>query len=385
MNILEMLFVAIAIFQVGYYFIYAFASLFPYQPVVDSSVTSFSKIKVFIPGYKEDKVILGTASEALNQSYPKEHYEVLIIADSFEQSTIKKLKEIGVNVLEVSFENSTKAKSLNEGLKFYDNSEADIAVILDSDNVMEFDFLEKINKAYLSGHNIIQGHRVAKNMQNTMSLLDAINEEVGNNIFRKGHRQLGGCSALIGSGMAFDFSYLKQIMFGITDIAGEDKMMEIIICKRGDKIEYLPNALVYDEKISDSKAFTKQRTRWIGAQFYFLRKYFFDGLFSLFRTGNLNYFDKVLQMALVPKILLLGALGICAVFGFFGFLSELWVMLFAIYCLALLLAVPRRFYNVSLIRAIIELPKVFVLLLYSVLRINKSTATKFDVTEKGKV
>jgi hypothetical protein len=49
----------------------------------------------------------------------------------------------------------------------------------------------------------VQGHRTAKNTNNSWAILDAISEEINNNIFRKGHRVLGLSSAIIGSGMAF--------------------------------------------------------------------------------------------------------------------------------------------------------------------------------------
>src|SRR5690606_40838846 len=96
---------------------------------------------------------------------------------------------------------------------------------------MEHDFLEKINVAYQAGHKVIQGHRTAKNQQTTFALLDAINEEIGNSIFRKGHRVLGVGSALIGSAMAFDFEYFKSLMADIEDVAGEDKLIELKVFK----------------------------------------------------------------------------------------------------------------------------------------------------------
>ena len=62
----------------------------------------------------------------------------------------------------------------------------EIAVVLDADNIMAADFLTKINTAFDKGFTAVQGHRTAKNINNSWAVLDAISEEINNHIFRKG-------------------------------------------------------------------------------------------------------------------------------------------------------------------------------------------------------
>ncbi len=370
--------------QVLYLFVFSIASVLSFRPKLKQGASDKkNKIIVFIPGYKEDRIIIDTASQALNQSYPKEFYEVVVLADSFSEETLKGLRKLDVTTLEVSFENSTKAKSLNKGLQTYSASKPDMAVILDSDNVMAHDFLEKVNVGYNSGYKVIQGHRTAKNQQTDFALLDAINEEIGNSIFRKGHRVLGVSSALIGSAMAFDFQYFKSIMDDIEDVAGEDKLVELKILKEKQLIEYFENALVYDEKVSNAANFSKQRTRWVGVQIYFFKNYFVDGLKELFLKGNVGYFDKVFQFFLIPKVLLIGLMGVLGVLSAFSLVSPIWLYIAIAYVFTLLFAIPRRFYNLKLLRAVFNIPKAIIFMILGILRIRKSTASKFEVTEKG--
>lgn len=357
-------------------------SIFKYTPRVNPGKKN-NHIVVFIPGYNEDRIILETAEQALLQSYPSEKYEVVILADHFQKTTIEQLRKLGVTVIEVHFENSTKAKSLNKGLEKLAEKSPDIAVVLDADNHMAPDFLEQVNAAFNTGHQIIQGHRTAKNSDTVFALLDAINEEIGNSIFRKGHRVLGMSSGLIGSAMAFDFFYLKKLMADIQDVAGEDKMMELKILKEGKFIEYLPEAVVLDEKVSNPATFSKQRTRWVGVQLYFFKHYFLNGLKELFTKGNFQYFDKAFQMSLIPKVILIGFLGIMGVIAGFGLLSRAWLFMAAFYYLALLMAVPRKFYTIRLIKAILYIPQAIFYMILGILKIRRSTASKFEVTEKG--
>lgn len=369
--------------QVVYLFVYSLASIFSYHPnLVSNCSGKKNKIVVFIPGYKEDRIIIDTATQALKQSYPKEYYEVIVLADSFSDETLAGLGQLDVTTLVVSFENSTKAKSLNKGLQMASESAPDIAVILDSDNIMAHDFLEKVNEGYNAGYKVIQGHRTAKNQQTDFALLDAINEEIGNSIFRKGHRVLGVSSALIGSAMAFDFQYFRTIMNDIEDVAGEDKLVELKILKEKQLIEYFEDALVYDEKVSNATNFSKQRTRWVGVQVYFFKHYFLDGLKELFK-GNFGYFDKVFQFFLIPKVLLIGLLTLLGFFSAISLISQWWLAMAIAYILALLMAIPRRFYNLRLLRAVANIPKAILFMILGILRIRKTTASKFEVTEKG--
>jgi len=383
--LLELLFLLLIGVQVTYLFFFAVASIFSYNPLKKSNSASSPKnrIAVIVPGYKEDRIIIDTAEHALSQSYPKEFYEVIIAADSFKPETLDGLKKLDVRVEEVAFENSTKAKSINKVLASIDDNPPDIVVILDSDNVMTHDFLEKINESFNQGFDVIQGHRTAKNKNTSFALLDAINEEIGNSIFRKGHRILGVSSALIGSAMAFDYQLYKDIMSDIEDVAGEDKLVELKLLKSKKLIEFLPGAYVYDEKVANAQNFSKQRTRWVGVQIYFFKNYFLDGVKELFLRGNFNYFDKTYQMFLIPKVLLIGLLGVLGLLSLWLPLNPLWLYLALIYFLALLLAVPKRFYNLSLLKALVNIPVAIVYMVLSILRIRKSTASKFEVTDKS--
>lgn len=381
-DVIEILFLALIGMQVLYLALFAVASVFRYRPVLQREGRK-NRIVVFIPGYKEDRVIIETAKNALKQSYPRDFYEVVILADSFSRKSIVSLEELDLRLIEVRFDNSTKAKSLNKGLEALAADNPDIAVVLDADNLMETDFLEQVNAAYNSGYKVIQGHRTAKNKETSFALLDAINEEIGNSIFRKGHRVLGLSSGLIGSAMAFDFGYFTELMRDIGDIAGEDKLLELKILKDSERIEYLPNAIVRDEKVSNATTFSKQRTRWVGVQLYFFKHYFLNGVKELFTNGNLGYFDKAYQMAIIPKVLLVALLSILGVLSAFGLLSYLWLAMALFYFGVLLLAVPRKFYNYRLFEAILNIPKAIFYMIRGILKIRRSTASKFEVTEKG--
>src|SRR5260370_42672136 len=80
-------------------------------------VTPLKKIAILVPAYKEDNVILSTAANLLRVDYPRELFDIYIIADSFTATTLLDLHKLPLQVMKVSFENSTKIKSLTEPFK----------------------------------------------------------------------------------------------------------------------------------------------------------------------------------------------------------------------------------------------------------------------------
>ncbi len=184
-------------------------------------------------------------------------------------------------------------------------------MICDADNVLEKDFLLKVNQAALEGKEVLQAQRVAKNMDSPMAILDAANEIVANHIHRKGANAVGLSASVIGSGMVFPFAFVKSVLNEIEAIGGFDKVLQLLVVERGKKIHYLENALIFDEKVEHANAFQNQRRRWISAQFVYLRKFFVPGVKGLLK-GRFDYFNlAVTQNILLPRMLLLVALGFC--------------------------------------------------------------------------
>ena len=385
-NIAEIAIYVYFSFATLYILIYSIFGLF-YKNRKDVKVSKHRKFAVLIQGYKEDAVIVSVAEQAVKQDYPNDKYEVIVIADSFTQSTLDKLKQLPIRLEVVEFEVSKKSKALNLCMDRI-GDDYDIAMILDADNVMKPDVLTKMNMAFERGFTAVQGHRTAKNLNANFAILDAMSEEINNHIFRKGHRVLGLSSALIGSGMALDYHLFKSTMATV-DSVGEDKEVELKIIRNRHKIEYIHNALIFDEKTSKSDVFVNQRRRWIAAQLDYFRSNFFDGVWQLVTKANVDYFDKVLQMIMPPRIILAGVLFLASLISLiFNFLSinsiskifysdyQMWSLLFGLTAFSLFISIPRKFYNKQTFIALLRIPHGFILMIISLLRI-KGASKKF--------
>jgi cellulose synthase/poly-beta-1,6-N-acetylglucosamine synthase-like glycosyltransferase len=358
-----------------YFLVFSIAGLFKLKVAVFPE-TKLNKFIVLIPGYKEDMVIVDVAAHALEQDYPREFYDIAVIADSFQPETLAKLKSLPIKVIEVSFEKSSKSKALNKAMSLLpDIYEA--VIVLDADNVMATDCISKMNNALNCGFEAIQGHRTAKNRNTSFAVLDSVSEEINNHIFRRGHRALRLSSALIGSGMGFRYQLFKQYMSDIESTA-EDKELEIKLINDGKVIEYLDDALIYDEKVQKSQVFMVQRTRWLANQLKYARQYFFWSIKQFVLKGNIDLFDKVIQQSLPPRIFLLGFMFIALVLSLLFnpiSLTFAWLGLTALCVIALLISIPRKYYNYSTLKAVLLLPKGFIFMFISLIRIYKAGKT----------
>lgn len=355
-----------------YLFFFAVLSLFSKkeQPPLDFKKRKFA---ILIPCYQEDEVILEVAQQALLQHYPSDLFDVVVIADKFEKHTIHKLSELPIFLFNENFAISTKTRALNHALRNLPENKYDIVVILDADNLMEPDFLGQLNDAFSYPYLAIQGHRVAKNLNTNFAILDAISEEINNNIFRKAHRNIGLSSALIGSAMAFRYDFFKQLMNNIEVVGGFDKELELNLLRNNHLIHYLPNALVLDEKVQNVQVFTKQRRRWLSAQFHYFGKHFIPATKALFKESNIDYFNKAFQYIQLPRVLVFGILiGLSFISYLINpfWVTKAWLIASAFIILALLFATPRKFYTFTTLKALFSLPIGFLFMFLSLLRIK---------------
>jgi cellulose synthase/poly-beta-1,6-N-acetylglucosamine synthase-like glycosyltransferase len=336
------------------------------------TASATQRIAILVPAYKEDGIIVSTARSHLGLDYPKDMYDIYILADSFQEGTLQQLSELPVEVLVMQFEKSTKIKSLNSALGRI-QKEYDIVVISDADNVLARDFLTKVAASFVAGERVVQGRRVAKNMDTSYALLDACSEAINNHIFRKGPNGLGLSAPLIGSGMAFDARMIRELLAGIDSVV-EDKVLQLRIVRRGLFIRYREDALVFDEKVDSSHGLKQQRKRWISGQFVNLRESFFPAFGQLFR-GNISYFNfGVMNNLVLPRAFLFVLLPALVVAGWF--VSPGWgiasTVLLAAYLFSLMIAIPRVLVNRDLLTALMKLPKAIFVMAGALLQMKKS-------------
>lgn len=334
---------------------------------------------ILYPAYNEDRVIVSSVRKFLDQYYPPESFHLAVISDHMQPETNRQLAELPITLLQPVFEKSSKAKAMQYAMEHIQD-DYDYVVILDADNVVEPHFLEQLNEECALGYKAIQCHRCAKNSDNDIAVLDGVSEEINNTIFRKAHNRIGLSSALIGSGMCFDYHWFRENVYKLTT-AGEDRELEALLLKQKVYIQYEPDIHVFDEKVSNKDNFQKQRLRWMTAQI--------QSLFNLLPyipraiiTLNHDFIDKTIQQALIPRSMLVVIT--FAMSLLMTIISRTWCLkwwaLFLAICIALYIATPHQLRSHSVFGKILSLPTLVWKMVLNILKIDRKNTDFIHTT-----
>lgn len=222
-------------------------------------------ISIIINSFKEPNTI-GKAIESVLNNKIKEKYELIVAAPDKETAdVIKKYK-----VKYFKDKGQGKVNALNQVFKI---AKGKILILTDGDVYISKNAINEILKEFKDKKvGCVSGHPVSTNNKNTMLgyfshlLLDAGAHNIRK--LRNKNNQFLECSGYL---FAFRNKIIKKLP---TDVA-EDSIIPYYFWKKGYKIKYAENAIVYVKNPTLLKDFIKQRKRTIGSHAK-LRKYASD-------------------------------------------------------------------------------------------------------------
>lgn len=369
---------------IGYLLLFTVAAKLPQRNKKKdlAQPTTWNRFAILVPAYKEDLVILESTESILHQHYPQQLFELFVVADQMREATIQQLKARGVQVSLPHPGASSKANALKSvAASLPDNY--DYVVILDADNVVPPTYLTDIN-SYLNQTSCIalQTHRVAKNLTTPTAVLDGAIEEMNNTIFRLGHIRLGLSSALIGSGMVFNYQWFISNVQQL-HTTGEDKELEELLLRQGVSIHYAADICFKDEKVEQTENLSNQRRRWLATQFM-LAEMMWKELPKAILKGNRDYLVKAFQSILLPRSILLASLGAATLLTLLitPTLSIKWGVLLIVLISTLYHAIPQNMKSPLFYKALRGVPTFMGMMLLNLFRL-KGASRKFIHTKHG--
>ncbi|WP_231459344.1 glycosyltransferase [Pedobacter sp. Leaf132] len=257
-----------------------------------------------------------------------------------------------------------------------------ILTIIDSDNIVDKNYLKQLDAYFEMGFEAVQGIRAAKNLDSTFACLDAARDIYyhfydGEILFK-----LGSSATLAGSGMAFTTSLYKNCLENLNiSGAGFDKVLQAQILKQDKRIAFAKDAIVFDEKTSQSEQLVNQRSRWINTWF----KYFGFG-FNILGLGlrNLSINQILFGLILLRPPLFMFILS-AILFGFidlfiFPLQSILWFIALIIFVISFYISLKNYPTDARIFKSLLNIPKFIYFQLISLL--NARNANKRSVATK---
>ena len=330
------------------------------------------RFAVIIPAYKDDEYIQKAVFSILKQEYPIDCYDIYVVSEQMSEQTNSFLSEQPITLMQANFHGKgTKMKAVKAAIKHLPEGLYDMVLIMNADNTVEPNFLEMMNDAYSSGSNAIQAHRIRLERSNNSSMLNAISDEINNCIYRSGHVNLGLSSSLNGSGMAFDFDWIKGIIDQVND-NDDEKAFEALLLRDRIYVDYLDKAIVYATRKENRRKFYAQRRNWIIAHYHSL----FTNLHRLpgaILSGNFDYADRIMNWITFPRTLLLIVIAVMGCVSSWSYWLDgiKWWMLVLVLLLAMAFAIPDYLVDNKFNKAIKSIPIMGIGMILNFLNLNK--------------
>ena len=234
------------------------------------------KFMAIIPAHNEESVIAELIESLKKQDYPKELYDIYVIADNCTDNTARVAKKAGAIVYErFDPDKKTKGYALDWFLKqkIEENADYDAFCIFDADNIVDKEFIKNMNKKLCQGEDVVQGYRDIKNpTDNWITAGYAIFYWTMNRFYHLARYNIGLSPLINGTGFMVKFDVVKPNGWDTVTLT-EDIEFSLKRIIKGKKLGWATDAIVYDEQPLGFKQSWKQRTRWTVGHIQCIKEY----------------------------------------------------------------------------------------------------------------
>ena len=226
------------------------------------------KFLAIIPAHNEEAVVGNLIESLQKQNYPKNKYDIIVIADNCTDKTKEVAESYGVKIFERHEEDPAK-KTKGDALRLLLNTllsdpkmDYDAFCVFDADNIVDPNFITAMNKHLCQGEEVVQGYRDIKNPTDSWIASGYAIFYWTMNRFYHLARYNAGLSPLInGTGFMVKFDAIRPTGWN-TNTLTEDIEFSLKRIIQGKKLGWATDAVVYDEQPVKFKPSWSQRSRW---------------------------------------------------------------------------------------------------------------------------
>ena len=262
-NIYDILSVLITV-MLAYHSVYFIIGIFKTKKFKKAKVKH--KYAILIAARNEEKVIGNLLDSIAKQDYPRDLLTTFVVADNCTDTTAAIARKKGAICYE-RFNDQDKTKGF--ALEFlFNNIESDYGInsfegyfIFDADNLLNTNFVSKMNDAFDSGEKIITSYRNTKNFdENWIASTYALHWIRSSRTSHRARSYLGLATNIQGTGFLFANEIVKN-GWHYTSLT-EDRALTADAVSNGYMISYQDEAIFYDEQPIKVKVALRQRLRW---------------------------------------------------------------------------------------------------------------------------
>ena len=239
----------------------------PSEPVAEPAGTPHLRFVLVVPAHDEEAGIATTLASLQALEYPRDRFEVLVIADNCSDRTGAEAAAGGATVWErVDRTRLGKGHALAWAFErvLRERPAVDAIAVVDADCEASADLLSAMDLALRRGAPAVQVDNVVSNpCDSTASALRYAAFALMNTVRPRGKSRLGLSAGLLGTGMAFTRSLLERQPWTAFSIA-EDREYHLRLVAAGERVTLARGASVRGAMPVSLAGASQQQLRWEG-------------------------------------------------------------------------------------------------------------------------
>ena len=312
-------------FAVGYLMVLTLAALIAHRKgfPAQSFIGPKTRFAVMVPAHNEERLLPRLLFSLTQMAYPKNLFDIYVVADNCSDRTAQVGREKGAFVFERSNENEIgKGYALNWLLNQVQGTKVgsyDAYVILDADTTVRPQFLTVMNSHLLNGDLVIQGYYAVSDPGQSWSVgLRYAALAVLHYLRPLGRCFLGGGAGLKGNGMCFQADLYHQLRWS-GSITEDAELFSILASwepqPKGIRVAFAPRAYLEAEMPVDLSAARMQNQRWESGRRQVASTFLPILMKKAYKNKSLIALDAAFDFLIPPTSYLIAAILMCLAGG----------------------------------------------------------------------
>jgi cellulose synthase/poly-beta-1,6-N-acetylglucosamine synthase-like glycosyltransferase len=236
-----------------------------------------TRFALLIPAHNEEVLLGATLASLAEQAYPRDRYQVIVIADNCTDRTAEVARSaLGVWVYE---RNDTSNRGKGQALRWgFERLQAnghvfDAYVIVDADSHVAPNTLMHLAREIAAGAQAMQIlNTVLNGDEAPWAAVRWLALTLKNHVRPSGRTAIGGSAPLLGNGMCFTHALLQRYPWRASALV-EDAEYYLTLVQAGERVRYVPEASVRSHMPTTFGQMRTQDVRWeVGPPKHHLRR-----------------------------------------------------------------------------------------------------------------
>ncbi len=243
---------------------FALVALFTLKkPKTYPAAPPVTRFAVISAARNEEAVIHQLVESVLGQDYPVHLRDMYVLPNHCTDATADAARRAGAQVIPCPDHICSKGAALHLAMEVLADKGYDAFLVFDADNTLAPDYLARMNDAVCAGAQVFKSRtRAANPTASGIAGCYGLYNTICDLAWSRPRANCGLSAKLFGTGFGFTRQVLETVGGWNTSAIAEDCEFAAQCAEHGFRVQWVPNAVNYDEEPLDLLTSLRQRKRW---------------------------------------------------------------------------------------------------------------------------